>query len=313
MITGGLPPIPGNSIVEKMRFFQENLDYIRTSIICEPRGHRDMVGAVLVPPTRKDADFGVFYLDSEGCHSMCGHGSIGVCTSLVKMGWISCSEPETEVILETPAGLVSVRVCTEKGGITSANLINVPSFLYAGNIAVFLNNLEVKVDIAFGGNFYALVDTRSIGIDLIPENIPELIQVAKHIADEVNHKIQVTHPEEKHIKNERFVYFYGSPDNPKVDARSLAVGGRGNFDRSPCGTGTSARMAALHAKGLLKSGDSYSVESMTGTQLIGKVLKVLNVGKFKAILPQITASAYITGFHQFIIEPSDPLMKGFVS
>jgi len=312
VITGGLPQIPGDSMAEKMVYFQENLDYIRTTIIHEPRGHRGMIGAVLLPAARKEADFGVFYLDMEGCNNMCGHGTIGVCTTLIKIGWIPTSEPETKVVLDTPAGLVTTRVHIENGDVLSACLINVVSFLSAENVSISVPSGKISVDVAFGGNFFILVNAQDLRLDIIPENIPEFIRYAGLIADSVNKAVKVVHPEKKHIKNVRFVYFYGPPSNQQADSKSLAVDGGGNVDRSPCGTGTSARMAALHAHGKLSLDETFRTESVSGTLFHGKVIKQKKIGQFLGIVPEITASAYITGFHQFVIESSDPLKQGFI-
>lgn len=312
VITSGLPYIPGDTIAEKMTYFQEKLDFIRTAVIHEPRGHKDMIGAVLLPPAKKEADFGVFFLDFEGCNSMCGHGTIGVCTTLVKIGWIPISEPETRIVLDTPAGLVMTKLQVENGEVIGASLTNVPSFLYAEKVRIPIAGKQMGVDIAFGGNFFTLVNAQDLGLDMSTENIPKFVHLAGFITKEVNKAVKVVHPENKHIKDQGFVYFYGLPSSSKSDSKSIVVGGRGNVDRSPCGTGTSARMAALYAKGKLSLGTTFCVESISGTLFKGKVIKETRIGDFKAIIPEITARAYITGFHQFVIEASDPLKNGFM-
>ena len=157
VITGGLPHIPGDTMLEKMEYFRENLDFIRTAIIHEPRGHKYMFGAVLLPPTKKEADFGAFYLDNKGCNGMCGHGTIGICVTLIKTGWIPASEPETEIVLDTPAGLVSTKLRIENGEVMSASLVNLPSFLYAENIKISLPQGKISVDVSFGGSFFTLI------------------------------------------------------------------------------------------------------------------------------------------------------------
>jgi proline racemase/trans-L-3-hydroxyproline dehydratase len=312
VITGGLPHIPGNTMAEKMEYFRANLDFIRTTIIHEPRGHRDMIGAVLLPPTRKEADFGVFYLNPGGFLNMCGHGTIGVATTLVEIGWITAQEPITKVVLDTPAGLVTVKLEVENGTINNGSLINVPSFLYAENVKISIPGIgRINVDVAFGGNFFILVNVKDLGLDILPQNVGNFIKHAGIIADEVNKTIKVAHPEEKHITNVRAVHFYGPPSHPQANSKTLIVGSRGNIDRSPCGTGTSARMGALYAQGKLRLGEIFCTESVIGTIFRGKVLEEKKTGEYLAIVPEITASAYLTGFHQFVIEPSDPLKYGF--
>ncbi len=312
VITSGLPHIPGDTMVKKMEYFRENLDFIRTTIIHEPRGHKNMHGAVLLPPTKKEASFGVFYFDTKNYNSMCGHGTIGVCVTLIKMGWIPASEPETEIILDTPDGLVSTKLRIENGEVISASLINLPSFLYAENIKISLPQGKISVDVSYGGDFYTLVNGEDIGLNMVPDNITNLVQYAYLISDEINKAIEVVHPLQKHIKSKGCVYFYGPPSNSQADAKGVEVSLGGNVDRSPCGTGTSARMAALYARGKLKPGDKFCMESISGTLFHGEIIKETKVGDFLAIIPKITASAYITGFHQFVIEPSDPLKKGFI-
>jgi len=301
MITGGLPYIPGDSMVEKMDYFRKNLDDIRTAIIHEPRGHHHMIGAVLLPPARDDADFGVFYLDYKGCNSMCGHATIGVCASLVKTGRIEALEPETEIVLDTPAGLVFTRILIEKGEVKEVSLVNVPSFLYADDIKISLFHKEINIDVAFGGNFFTLVKGEDLGLDMVPGNIPDFVHYGRLISAELNRKIEIVHPLQKHIKSNDFVYFYDSPDDAGVNAKSIVVSGAGNVDRSPCGTGTSARMAALFARGELMAGDKFVVEGISGTIFTGKIIGETKVGDFNAVIPEIAANAYITGFHQFIL------------
>jgi len=312
VITGGLPHIPGDTMVEKMEYFRRNLDFIRTAIIHEPRGHRDMIGAVLLPPTRKEADWGVFYLNPAGYPNMCGHGTIGVGITVFELGWIPRAEPLTKVIFDTPAGLVTVNLRVENGNVISGSLINVASFLYAGNVKISIPAMgEIGVDIAFGGNFYILVNATDLGLTIVPENISEFIKYSSVILDRVSKEIKVTHPERPDITGVRHLHFYGPPSHPEADSKTLVIGSGKNADRSPCGTGTSARMGALYAQGRLSLGDKFCTESVIGTLFSGKVLEEKKVGNFLAIVPEITSSAYLTGFHQFIIDTGDPLKHGF--
>jgi len=313
VITGGLPHIPGETMTEKMDYFRLNLDFIRTALINEPRGHKDMIGAVLVPPVKKEADTGVFFLTPRGYFSLCGHGSIGVATTLVAIGLKPTVEPVTQVILDTPAGMVTVSVRIQSGESLHASLINVPSFLYAEGVKIALPQVgEVRVDIAYGGNFYILVNAEDLHLEIISQNVGTFFRVAETIVNEVNRAIEIVHPEQRERILARSVFFHGPPHHPQADSRTLLVGSGGTIDRSPCGTGTSARMGALYAQRKLVVGGTYCTESVVGTLFYGKVLEETRVGDFVAVVPEITASAYITGFHQFVIEPSDPLKDGFL-
>ncbi|MDI7260151.1 MAG: proline racemase family protein [Thermodesulfobacteriota bacterium] len=313
VITGGLPHIPGETMVEKMNYFRKHLDFIRTSIIQEPRGHRDMIGAVLLPPSTKEADFGVFYMTPLKYLNMCGHGSIGVATIIVDIGLKEASEPITKVLLDTPAGVVTVNVHVKNGEVVAAGLVNVPSFLYADRVRILIPEIEeLTVEVAFGGNFYILVNADALRITLSPENVPQFHKHSGPIADEVNKIVRAIHPEEKEVTLVRSVLFYGAPTHPQARTKTLLIGSSGTVDRSPCGTGTSAKMGVLYAHGELSQGDTYCTESIIGTLFQGKVLEEKKVGSFTAIVPEITGSAYITGFHQFTLESSDPLKHRFM-
>ncbi len=312
VITEGLPTIPGDTIGEQMAYFRENLDHIRTALIHEPRGNRHLVGAVILPSNRPDADFGAFYLDHSRCFSMCGHATIGIGVTLLKTGRIEAVEPETKVILDTPAGLVTTRLRVEDGRAVSATLTNVPSFLHTKDILVGFEDQSVSVDLAFGGSFFVVARAEDLGVEIRPDHISELARYSSLIDREVSKTMTPTHPEVDGPGYESLVYFHGDARGSSADFRSLAVGGSGNFDRSPCGTGTSARLAALYARGELGPGDSLRAESVIGTSFEAKIAEVCKVGDFPAIVPEITTSAFVTGYHQFLIDPDDPLKDGFL-
>ena len=312
VITEGLPPIPGDTIGQQMAYFRENLDHIRTALLHEPRGDRHLVGAVVLPSNRPDADFGAFYLDHSRCFSMCGHASVGIGVTLAKTGRIEIVEPETKVVLDTPAGLVTIRLAIEDGRAVSGTLTNVPCFLHTKDILVGFEDQSLSVDMAFGGSFFVVVRAEDLGVEIRPDNISELARYSSLIAREVSKTMTPTHPEVDGPGYESLVYFHGDARGSSADFRSLAVGGSGNFDRSPCGTGTSARLAVLFARGELGPGDSLRVESVIGTSFEAKIAEVCKVGDFPAIVPEITTSAFVTGYHQFLIDPDDPLKDGFL-
>ena len=312
VITEGLPAIPGDTIGQQMAYFRGNLDHIRTALLHEPRGNRHLVGAVVLPSTRPDADFGAFYLDHSRCFSMCGHATIGIGVTLIKTGRIEAVEPETKVVLDTPAGLVTIRLGIEDGHAVSGTLTNVPCFLHTKDIPVSFEGRSLSVDMAYGGSFFVVARAEDLDVEIRPKNIPELARYSGLIAGEVGKTISPVHPELEGPGYEDLVYFYGDARGSRADYRSLAVGGSGNFDRSPCGTGTSARLAALYARGELGPGDSLHVEGVLGTSFDAKIAEVCKVGDYSAIVPEITTSAFVTGYHQFLIDPEDPLKDGFL-
>jgi proline racemase/trans-L-3-hydroxyproline dehydratase len=312
VITGGLPYIHGETMAEKLDYFKSKLDFIRTAIVHEPRGHKEMIVAALIPPACKEADFGTLYMNSAGYLNMCVHGSIGIGTTLVKMGWVTPVEPVSNIRLDTAAGLVNVNVHVENGCVTCTGVVNVPSFLFAENVKISVPSIPaICVDIAYGGNFFILVNAEDLGLSIASKNIPDFIRIADLIADNVNRGIQVIYPGQQ-ITNVKIVHFYGPPSNSQSDSKTLNVGTARNIDRSPCGTGTSARMGALYAKGKLGLGDTFCTESVIGSLFKGRVLEEKKVGPYHAIVPEIIGSAYITGIHQFLIEHDDPLKHGFV-
>ena len=230
VITEGLPTIPGDTIGEQMAYFRENLDHIRTALLHEPRGHRHLVGAVVLPSTRSDADFGAFYLDHSRCFGMCGHATIGIGVTLLKTGRIEAVEPETKVILDTPAGLVTIRLGIEDGRAVSGTLTNVPCFLHTKDILVSFEDQSLSVDMAFGGSFFVVARAEDLGVEIRPDTISELARYSSLIAREVSKSMTPTHPEYDGPEYdgpgyESLVYFHGDARGSSADFRSLAVGG----------------------------------------------------------------------------------------
>ena len=297
---------------EKKAYLENNMDYIRTAIMHEPRGHKDMFGSIITAPTKEEADLGIIFMDGGGYLNMCGHGSIGAATIAVETGMVEVKEPYTNIVLEAPAGLVKAKVKVKNGKAIEASIVNVPSFLYKEGLTIDVPNIgNVKVDISFGGSFFALVDSRELGIDICPENSTKLTEVGLMIRDIINSTVEIKHPTLEHIKTVDLVEIYGPAKNPQATYQNVVVFGEGQVDRSPCGTGTSAKMAALYAKGKLKIGEDFIYESILGTMFKGRVLEETMVGDYKGIIPEITGSAYITGFNHFVIDEDDPVKYGF--
>lgn len=312
IIVGGLPVIPGNTMPEKKKYLEENMDYIRSMVMHEPRGHKDMFGAIITQPTCPEADIGVIFMDGGGYLNMCGHGSIGVSTMLVETGMVEKVEPFTEIVLEAPAGLIKARVEVENGKVKGTSITNVPSFLYKEDIEIQVPNVgKVKLDISFGGSFFALVNANQLGMKVDLENVNELVEVGLAIRDILNRDVKISHPEKPHINTVDLVEIYDLPSTEGADFKNVVVFGMGQFDRSPCGTGTSAKIATLYAKGKIGINEPFVYESITGTTFIGKVLRKTKIGEYNGIVPEITGRAFITGFNQLVVDPEDPFRNGF--
>jgi proline racemase len=311
VITSGLDALPGASMQERRVHFEQHLDELRLLLMREPRGHSAMSGAFLQPPTRPDADWGVLFVEVSGCLPMCGHGTIGVATVLVERGMVTVTEPETVIALDTPAGLVEARVTVVGGRAQRVTLRNVPAFVVELDATVELASLgTVRYDMAFGGNFYALVQAASVGIDPIPANAGQLIATGLELAAAINATRMPIHPLDSAIAGCKHVVFH-APGHDGADARNATAIHPGWLDRSPCGTGTSARMAALHARGQLAIGQEFVNESIIGSRFTGRLVAETSLGATRAVIPEITGRAWITGIGDYLLDPSDPFPAGF--
>jgi proline racemase len=302
VITGGVDPIPGATMLERKLHFERHMDELRLLLMREPRGHGAMSGAILQPPTVEEADWGVLFIEVSGCLPMCGHGTIGVATVLVETGRVEVREPETVVRLDTPAGLVEARVAVSAGRARSVTLRNVPSFLYERDRCAG----GVVCDIAFGGNFYALVGVEAVD----PSQADELIRRGLEIMERINDDPPV-HPLDERIAGCRHVVFR-APGRDGAHARNATAIHPGWLDRSPCGTGTSAAMAALHARGRLAIGEAFVNESVIGTRFTGRLVGETRVGDLPAVVPEVTGRAWITGTGTYVPDAEDPFPAGFV-
>jgi proline racemase len=311
VVVGGVAPIPGATMLERKLHFETELDDLRLLLMREPRGHGAMSGAILQPPARDDADWGVLFIEVSGCLPMCGHGTIGVATVLVETGMVEVREPETVVRLDTPAGLVEARVAVADGRARSVTIRNVASFLHATDREVDVPGLgRVRYDMAFGGNFYALLPADSIGLEVDPARSGELIDAGLAIIAAVNAADRPVHPADERIAGCAHVVLH-APGRDGADARAATSIHPGWLDRSPCGTGTSARLAQLHARGALRVGDTFVNESVIGTRFTGRIAEETTVAGRPAIVPEITGRAWITGMGQYLLDADDPFPAGF--
>ncbi|MBM7714871.1 proline racemase family protein [Siminovitchia sp. FSL H7-0308] len=311
-LISGLPELKGNTMSEKMLYMKKEYDWIRKLLMNEPRGHDVMSGVLLTEPCDPAADIGVIYIETGGYLPMCGHDTIGVCTALTESGLISVKEPVTSLTLDTPAGLVEVDILVENGKAVTVSFNNVPSFLLK-SVSVDVEGIgEVQADIAYGGNFYAIIDAKSVGLDLIPENASDIIAKAINIRNAINESTEVVHPQFPFIRGLTHVEFFTEPTHKEADVKNTVVVPPGGIDRSPCGTGTSAKLAVLYANDEIGIEEEFVHESIVGTLFTGRVLHETQVQGMDAVVANISGSAWLMGMHRFFYNEEDPLREGFL-
>ncbi|RGE24329.1 proline racemase family protein [Leucobacter sp. wl10] len=314
VITGGVGVMPGDTMAERRTWFMEHSDELRQLLMFEPRGHAAMSGAILQPPTRPDADWGVLYIEVSGCLPMCGHGTIGVATVLVETGMVAVTEPVTTIRLDTPAGLVVAEVAVNDGRAESVTITNVPSFSERLGARIDVPGIgAVDYDLAFGGNFYAIVELERLGIEWREDrsNQDELLRAALSIMDAINTADEPVHPERPDIRGCHHVYLQAPGSTAEHSRHAMAIH-PGWFDRSPCGTGTSARMAQLHARGELALGTDFINESYIGSRFTGRLIEQTEIAGRSAVIPTVMGRAWITGTAQYFLDPTDPFPRGFL-
>jgi proline racemase len=311
VITGGVGTIPGDTMFERRLHFMAHSDQIKQLLMNEPRGHSAMSGAILQPPTRPDADWGVLFIEVSGYLPMCGHGTIGVATVLVETGMVEVTEPVTTVRLDTPAGLVVAEVAVTDGVARSVTFQNVPAFTVGLDRVVDVPGFgEVTYDLAFGGNFYAILELDQLGLPFDRAEKQRLIEAGLSIMDAINKHDLPVHPENEKISGCHHVYLAAPGSTARHSRHAMAIY-PGWFDRSPCGTGTSARMAQLHTRGELPLHTDFRNESFIGTHFIGRLVSETTVGGLPAVVPTITGRAWVTGTAQYFLDPDDPFPEGF--
>lgn len=317
LVTAGIPKIPGKTIVEKKLYLEQHMDAVRKSVMFEPRGHQDMFGAFILPPIAEEADFGLIFMDTGGYLNMCGHNTIAAVTTAIETGMVEVEEGATEkqVVVETPAGLIyaTAKLHEDRLKVKEVSFKNVESFLYKEDVELELEGVgKVKFDISFGGSFFAIISADQLGLKVCPENASKLKVLALKLRDLVNEKVEIQHPTLTHIKTVDLVEIYDQPTHPEATYKNVVVFGEGNIDRSPCGTGTSAKLATLYKKGELKVGEPFVYESILGTIFKGRILEETKLADYDAIIPEITGSGYIIGFSNYVYDPEDPLTYGFL-
>ncbi len=311
VVAGGAPPLQGATMLEKRAHFLSDYDWIRRGLMFEPRGHDQMSGAILYPPTRADCDVAILFIETSGCLPMCGHGTIGTVTTMIERGLVTPKTPGT-VRLDTPAGLVVADYTQEGDYVTEVKLTNVPSFLHSQGLTAEVAGLgEITVDVAYGGNFYAIVDPQPVFADMADVGASDLLRWSPVLRAALNAQHRFEHPEHPDIRGLSHILWTGKPTRAQATARNAVFYGDKALDRSPCGTGTSARMAQWAAKGLLKPGEPFVHESIIGSMFTGRIEALTAVGGYPAIVPSIAGWACITGLNTIFISDRDPYAHGF--
>ena len=312
VVLEGFGEIPGASAFEKRAYFMEHMDHLREWLMFEPRGHSAMSGAIIQKSTRADADIGVVYIEVSGCLPMCGHGTIGLATVLIEKKLVQVIEPITTVRLDTPAGLVVVDVAVKDGKAQHVTITNVPSFLYQQDQTVNVAGFgTITYDMAYGGNFYAIVPIERVGIAFERNNGSKLLEAGLAISDAINEQNRPIHPENPEIAICHHIDFITQGNAPLHWKNAMAIY-PGWFDRSPCGTGTSARLAQMVARGEFKDTDVLINESWIGSHFEGRVKEHTKVADFDAIVPLIRGRAWVMGEATWILDSTDPFPNGFL-
>ncbi|KAF0152255.1 MAG: proline racemase [Ignavibacteria bacterium] len=313
IILSGLPEIKGKTILEKRRYMKENLDHYRTALMFEPRGHADMYGCVITPPVTDDSDFGVIFMHNEGYSTMCGHGIIAITKVVLETGMFEMIEPVTQIKIDSPAGLITSHARIKNGKVESVYLHNVPSFLYKKDLTFDVPSIgKINFDIAYGGAFYAFVKAEQLGLTMRESEFREMIEKGMMIKRAVMQNFEIKHPFNEELSFLYGTIFYGNPLSKDAASRNVCVFAEGEVDRSPTGTGVSARAALHFAKGELEFNKPLIIESIIGSKFSTKVIEKTSFGIYDAVIPEVEGTAHITGMSTFYIDPKDDLKNGFI-
>ncbi|MDQ6709994.1 MAG: proline racemase family protein [Candidatus Dormibacteraeota bacterium] len=305
IVTSGVEPIPGRTILDKRRYAFEHLDQVRELLVFEPRGHADMYGCFVTEPEDAGAQLGVVFFHNAGYSTACGHGTIALVTWAVESSKIAPVEPETTVIVDVPSGRLKTVAAVEKGRVRSVRFQNVPSFVFADKLQIRVGTKGFDVAVAYGGAFYAIVDSQTFEIPVEPAYLPRFIELGREIKARVEAAREIVHPFSPELRDIYGVIF-------TQGNRNVTVFADGEVDRSPCGSGTSARLALLDARGELAQGSALMHESIVGTRFSGRVVGHEYVGDFPAVITEVEGSAHFIGSHQFVLMADDPIGTGFL-
>ena len=311
VVMGGMPPITGETMISKMRYFSRNLDDVRRALILPPRGSRELLGAVITESCTSDADLGVIFMDASGYLTMCGDATIAVVTVAFESGLLKADAEEVSLSLDVPAGLIGITANVVGGKVTTVRFVNVPAFVYSRRVILPVSSgRELTVDIAFGGNFCVLVSAEDANVNLEPAEVEAIKDLGHEIKTAVNDLMAVNHPQNPNISSIELVMFYQrlTPNHVK----NATVFGERQLVISPCGTGTSAFLALLTERGELPVGESLRSESLIGTSYYARAVENVKVGEFNGIVPELEGTAYLTGIYHMIVDPEDPVKCGYL-
>jgi len=318
LIIDGVPEINRSTVNDKRLYFGENFDHIRVLLTKEPRGHRDMFAGIVTDPVNKESHFGIVFMDARRYPYMCGHGIIGAVTAFIEMVWLNAHKGENLVVVETPSGSIRSTAHVREAAGGRLRVESVAIQLESAFAFLLDQTLEVSgfgqftVDVSFAGGFFVMVPIEQTGLTITSENAPELARLGMAVIDAGNQQLKVQHPLFPYINTMDVVEFYEPVNKSLMRGKNIVVLGEGHVDRSPCGTGTSAKLALLHRRGELRLGQTLVNEGMLGTTFEGRIIREINVGGVPAIVPEIRGSAYITGLHRFVFRPDDPFPEGFL-
>ncbi len=312
VIIDGFPELFGSTILEQRRYAKDNFDHLRKALMWEPRGHADMYGCIITPAVNPESDFGVLFTHNEGFSTMCGHGIIGVTKVVLETGMLPMIEPKTTIKIDTPAGLVTSFAQIKKQNIHSISFHNVPSFVVSLSDKINIPGLGIiSYDLAFGGAYYAFVDADDLGLKMTEDNVQNLISIGMKIKQEIMRSREIVHPYDKDMGFLYGTIFMGKAHG-SADSRNVCIFAGGEVDRSPTGTGVSARMALHYEKGELEISQKMTIESIIGSSFSAKVTRLTKFGPYDAVIPEVSGMAYITGKNELLIDPEDSLKNGFV-
>jgi proline racemase len=312
LLISGVNTLPGSTMKDKREYFESRYDHVRMLLTREPRGHRGIMAAVVTEPVSAQGQFGLFYMDARRYPYLCGHATIGAVVTLIETGALKAEDGETVITVDTPSGPLDAHTRVRNGQVESVAIEMVPSFVFDVGCELQIAGFgKVPVDLVCVGGFFAMVSARSIGIDLLPENSHRLIPLGMAVIDAANRALRVYHPERPEVNTVDVTQFYDK-DPQTGNGRSVVIYGESNMDRSPCGTGTTARMTLLHHEGKLGPGQVYRNAGPLGTMFEGRIVRTLSIGKFGGIVGQVRGNAQITGYHQFVVDAADPFQEGFL-
>ena len=324
LVVAGLPPIPGQTVNDRRLYLSQHLDDIRLRLTQEPRGHRDMFASILTGPENAEAAFGLIYMDARRYPYLCGHATMAAVSALIELGLLEAQQPDTEVVVDTPSGpwrtTAHVREAAHSGEgdafrlvVDSVTIRPEVAFAYALDQPLDVPGLgRIRVDVSFTGGFFIMVSTDQIGVDLTVDNARRLAKLGMDIMEAGNDQLSVSHPQRSYIKTIDVVEFFDPSGHADGRGKNFVVFGEGHVDRSPCGTGTCAKIALLHRRGELAVGQPFVNQGLMGTTFKARVVRETSVGHLPAVIPEVSGTAHMTGLHHFVLAPGDPFTEGFL-